>query len=94
VTLASDEGRTAAFVRAAMDAGAGGATLVRMSFREPGRERAAGVSHAREACDLIVEEDIAWPLLDVFAMEGLFSEEAYGLVEISRVERAMTWSGG
>lgn len=93
VTLTSDEGRTADFVRAAMDSGAGGATLVRMGYREPGRERAPGISHARESCDLIVEEELARPLLDLFAMEGLFAAEAYGLAEIGRVERALTWTG-
>jgi hypothetical protein len=58
LTLICEEGAAEAPVRAAMDAGAGGATLSRLSRRAPGLrdgdEDVAAVSHARECCDLVV----------------------------------------
>ncbi|MBL8965886.1 MAG: hypothetical protein JNG85_02690 [Spirochaetaceae bacterium] len=92
-SLVCDEGRATELVKAAMDSGAGGATLVQLGHRAPAREGQAPSRHARETCDLIVPEELVEPLEEVMAAGGLFGEGAYGLVEVTRVERALTFQG-
>lgn len=98
LSVICDEGRAGDFVRAAMDAGAGGATLIRLGYRDMpggsvfgrprGEERA---SHARETCDLIVQEELTEGIVKAMEERGLFDRETYGLVEITPVGKAVTY---
>ena len=97
-TLICEEGSAAAPVRAALDAGAGGATLSRLSRRAPaahaGEEEVAMTSHARECCDLIVPRSLADRIEAAVARGGLFDEPANGFIEIGPVHDAITYAGG
>lgn len=99
LSLTCDEGRAGDFVRAAMDAGAGGATLLRLGRQDLGREAeerrstAKISSHARETCDLIVPRDLTERILEAMVERGLFESEVFGMVEITKVEKAITYRG-
>ncbi len=100
LSLTCDEGRAGDFVRAAMDAGAGGATLMRMGYQdfpqnpESGKAKPRALaSHARETCDLIVPEDLKEKILKAMAGRGLFEPGVYGQVEVTSVEKAVTYRG-
>ena len=88
-TLICEEGAAAPVVRAALDAGAGGATLSRLSRRAPEApadgDEAVPISHAREYCDLFVPANLRERLEDAVARSGLFAEPANGYVEIGPV---------
>lgn len=94
VSLVAEEGYVGDFVRAAMEAGAGGATLVPLGRRCYG-DAAAGrkASGARETCDLIIPKDLADAVLDAIEAAGLFAEGMHGSAELSSVQRAVTYTG-
>lgn len=99
-TLVCEEGAAAAVVRAAMDVGAGGATLSRLSLRAPvpradepeteaADEEVAMISHARECCDLFVPRRLVETLETAVVRSGLFEEPANGFIEIGPVHDAL-----
>lgn len=96
-TLICEEGAAAAPVRAALDAGAGGATLARLSRRatdpHEGEEEVAAISNARECCDLIVPRPLVARLEEAVIRSGLFEEPANGFIEIGPVHDAITYAG-
>lgn len=95
VSIIAEEGIVGDFVRAAMDVGAGGATLVPLARRRysDAVEAGAGVSNAREGCDLIVRGDLTEAILGAVDGLGLFGGDAHGLAELSQVLHAVTYSG-
>ncbi len=96
LSLIAEEGSVGRFVRAAMDAGAGGATLVPLARRCFGAASnttpGTGTSNAREGCDLIIERGISGAILEAVEEMGLFSGEVYGLAELSAVSHAVTYT--
>jgi hypothetical protein len=97
LTLICEEGTAEAPVRAAMDAGAGGATLSRLSRRvsappEDGDTNSIA-SHARESCDLIVRRALAEAIEEAVIRDGLFEPPANGLLEVGPIHDAITYSG-
>lgn len=95
LSLVAEEGSVGNFVRAAMDEGAGGATLVPLSRRryDGVPDTGTGVSNARESCDLIVRRELSERILETVAANGLFSGDAHGMAELSAVARAVTYAG-
>ena len=95
VSIIAEEGIVGDFVKAAMDVGAGGATLVPLARRRYSDAGAAvaGVSNAREGCDLIVRGDLTEAILGAVDGLGLFGGDAHGLAELSQVLHAVTYSG-
>lgn len=96
-TLVCEEGTAAPVVRAALDAGAGGATLSRLSRRAPEATADAAeevlVSHARECCDLVVPAQLINRLEDAVAGSGLFAAPANGFIEIGPVHDPLAANG-
>jgi len=94
LSLLAEEGSVGRFVRAAMDVGAGGATLVPLSRRYFGDVSitSPGASNARESCDLIIQRGISGAILEAVESLGLFSKELYGMAELSTVGHAVTYS--
>lgn len=94
-TLVCEEGTAQGPVRNAMDVGAGGATLSRLSRRAPdphnGDEEFAMVSHARESCDLIVQRSLANPLEQAVTDSDFFEPPINGFIEIGPVHDAITY---
>ena len=100
-TLVCEEGAAAIPVRAALDAGARGATLSRLSLREPARpgdpgqpEAAAISSHARESCDIVIPHRLAGPIENAVVASGLFDLPANGFIEIGTILDTITYRGG
>lgn len=94
VSLVAEEGSVGDYVKAAMDAGAGGATLLPLSRRSYGEgAKNDRASNARETCDLIVPGDVAEPVLAAVRSAGLLSEGSGGRAELSAVRRAVTYRG-
>ena len=98
LTLVCEEGASGDPVRAAFDAGAGGATLSRLSRRAPSLrdagEEATLVSNARECCDIILPAVRADRIEAAVAASGLFREPARGFIEIGSIHDAITYRGG
>ena len=96
-TLVCEEGTAAGIVRAALDAGAGGATLSRLSRRAPETPADAAeevlVSHARESCDLVVPAHLLNRLEDAVTGGGLFAAPANGFIEIGPVRDPLAENG-
>lgn len=94
LSILAEEGSVGGFVRAAMDAGAGGATLVPLARRRYDGyvEAGADLSSAREGCDLIIRTDLVEAVIGAVGRLGLFDGDARGLAEISAVGRAVTYS--
>ena len=87
LTLVCEEGSAAGPVRAAMDAGAGGATLSRLARRagihrpDKNADEVAAISLARECCDLVVRTSQADRVENAVVRQGLFDPPAVGFVE-------------
>jgi len=102
LTLVCEEGTADGPVRAAMDAGGGGATLSRLSLRAPepadggapAGEQAAMGSHARESCDLFIRRSLAPAIEQAVAGSGFFAPPVNGFIEIGAVHDAVTYRGG
>ena len=96
-TLVCEEGTAAGIVRSALDAGAGGATLSRLSRRAPETPADAAeevlVSHARESCDLVVPAHLLNRLEDAVTGSGLFADPANGFIEIGPVQDPLAANG-
>ena len=90
LSLVAEEGSVGEFVRAAMDAGAGGATLIPLEHRSyaAGKDRPV---HARETCDLIIPERVVAPVIDAVQSRGLFEPHSLGIAELSYVAKAVTY---
>lgn len=90
LSLVAEEGSVGEFVRAAMDAGAGGATLIPLEHRSyaAGKDRPV---HARETCDLIIPEAVVAPVIDAVQARGLFEPDSLGIAELSYVAKAVTY---
>lgn len=91
VSIYTNVDKAQEYVQAAMEAGAGGATLVRLSYHGFSGSDKSTLSHARETCDLVIPENIMNPVLKAVTEQGLFTEDAYGLAEISDVYYAKTY---
>ncbi len=99
LTLVCEEGTSGGPVRAALDAGAGGATLVRLNRRAPAPidhadDEAAMVSHARECCDLIVRQSLAGRIEEAVTASGLYEDPVHGFIEVGQVHDAVTYRPG
>jgi hypothetical protein len=92
LSIIAEEGAVGDFVRAAMDAGAGGATLVPLERRSY-TKTAERSSHARETCDLIIPKAIADTVMAAIEARGLFEPGVHGIAELTQVGRAVTYLG-
>jgi len=96
-TLICEEGTSSAHVRAALDAGAGGATLSLLSRRAPAPHEGGGevamASRARECCDLIIPRALKDRIEEAVTRTGLFAESSGGFIETGVVYDAITASG-
>ncbi len=98
LTLICEEGTSSVPIRAALDAGAGGATLSRLSRRAPipreGEEEVATVSHARELCDLVVRRSVLDRIEDAVIQSGLMEEPTNGFIEIGPIHDTISYTNG
>ncbi len=94
LSLTAEEGYIDIFVKAAMSAGAGGATLLPLEFRSYYHEEEGTfhISHARETCDLIIPSEIQDKIMKKIKTEGFFEKESGGIAEITSVQKSVTYS--
>jgi len=90
-TVVCRAGRAQGLVRAAMDVGAGGATLSKLRFGGFAAEVEAAPSHSREMSDLIVPGTLTDTVVEATHAAGIFDSQVYGFIEVSPVEMASTY---
>lgn len=92
LSLMAEEGSLGDFVKAAMDVGAGGATLVPLEYRDySGAGAQKFISHARESCDLIIQKQLQKPIIRELSLRGFFSQDYKGIAEFTEVTRTVTY---
>lgn len=89
MTIICNEGHAEDLVRAAMNAGAGGATISRLQYRGPA---VGSITPAREMSDLVVSASAVDKIQNAMDEAGLFKEAA-GYVERKPVPGACTYLG-
>lgn len=92
VSLITEEGQVGSFVSAAMEAGAGGATLVALEHRSYTGRNPGLASHARETCDLIIPAGILDAVLAAVEAAGLYKPGVHGIAECTQVVKAVTYT--
>ncbi len=92
-TIICNEGKTEDIIKAAMNAGAGGATLSNLRCSRFKEEDLSLSSHAKEMSDLIIASKLREPVFAEMEKSGLFAEDTDGIIEISSVDRASTYFG-
>jgi hypothetical protein len=92
VSLITEEGQVGSFVSAAMEAGAGGATLVALEHRSYTSGNPGLASHARETCDLIIPAGILDAVLAAVDDAGLYRPGVHGIAECTQVVKAVTYT--
>jgi hypothetical protein len=93
LSLICDEGRADDLVKAAMSAGAAGATISRLKHVRPQDSPLAQVSPARELSDMIVGEQQIPAILDALDKAGAFDDKTHGLLYSRPVPKACTYLG-
>lgn len=90
-TILGEESRVEELVHAALEAGAGGATV--SSLRAAGLPAAEGayVSHARQASDLIIPESMVRSLHPAVLARVESCDDPSAFIELSGVEKASTY---
>ena len=92
LTLICNEGRATDLGRAAMAAGASGATIVKLSYaRFDGAE--SKVSPARETTELIIGQDQVGPVAEALTAAGLFDDDTAGVMALKPVSAAFSRRG-
>jgi len=92
-SLIGEEGKLDDFVQAALNAGAGGATtipLVQQDYAHKGGA-AAGATHARESCDIIIPLSLYDRLQTAVLEAGFFASPA-SMIETTTVYNSITWA--
>jgi nitrogen regulatory protein PII len=90
-TILGAESRVEELVRAALDAGAGGATVSALRAGGPAPESGEYVTRARQASDLIISASLVRPVHRAVLARGEPSADPTDFIELSEVEKASTY---
>ncbi|MDR2537507.1 MAG: hypothetical protein LBC46_04290 [Treponema sp.] len=95
VSVVADEGSLDPFSRAAMDAGASGATLIplELHFYSGGKNEDHSASHAKESYDIIIPTSIQDAVMKAVDKESFFGQEGR-MIELTPVEQVVTSARG
>ncbi|MFH1350930.1 MAG: hypothetical protein ABII26_08315 [Pseudomonadota bacterium] len=93
LTLLCDGGTGTDLVGVAMSAGAPGATIARLKHVRPTDSPLSVLSHAREACSMIVSNNQVESILNALDEAGAFTDSCHGQVQLRRVPKAFTYLG-
>lgn len=91
LTLICDEGKGGDLVRAAMSAGAAGATIYRMKHVSPADSPRSVIAPSREAASMIVSDSQIESINEVLESHGAFGDEAHGVLYSRRAPQAFTY---
>jgi len=90
-TLICNEGRTADLIRAAIDAGAGGATTSKLKYRSTEKSESNKISPAREISEMIISENQIEGVVEALEESGVLDENTHGQMYYSSVPKAYTY---
>lgn len=90
-TLICNEGRSADLVKAAMDAGAGGATTSQIKYRNTGKAESNDIPPAREVSEMIIGLNQVETVLKVLEDMGALDDQTHGQIYCSAVPKAFTY---
>lgn len=93
LTLICNEGRADALVKAAMTAGAAGATISRLKHVRPQDSDLVNISPAREISNMIVAGQLIPSIIDAFERANAFDDKTHGLLYSRPVPKACTYLG-
>ncbi|MFO7601840.1 MAG: hypothetical protein R6X27_18835 [Candidatus Desulfacyla sp.] len=93
MNLLCDGGTGPDLVKAAMGAGAGGATISDFRHVRPSDSPLAAMSPLRELCSIIVPEDQMDSMMGALKEADAFTDRCHGQVHFRRVPRAVTYMG-
>ncbi len=89
--LMCDGGTGAELVKAAMSAGAGGATISAVQHVRPADSTLNEVPPARDMCNMVIPEGLKDPVMTALRESGTFSDRCHGQVHIRRISKAFTY---
>ena len=93
LTLICNEGRATDLIKAAMDAGAGGATISKFKYRCTEKSEFKKISPAREISEMIISENQIEGVVKALEESGALDEDTYGQMFCSLVPKAYTYMG-
>ncbi len=89
-----NEGRGNDLVKAAMNVGAAGATIVKLKHISPSDSEQSKISPAREECNLVVGENQVPDIVDAIDKAGGFDDNTHGRILAHPIPKACTYLGG
>jgi len=92
-TLICNEGRATDLIKAAMNAGAGGATISKLKYRCTEKSESKKISPAREISEMIISENQIEGVVKALEESGALDEETCGQMFCSLVPKAYTYMG-
>ncbi|MBW1768230.1 MAG: hypothetical protein JRJ65_14435 [Deltaproteobacteria bacterium] len=90
--LICNEGRTTDLIRAAMDAGAGGATTSKLKYRSTEKSESNKISPAREISEMIISEKQIETVVKALEESGALDDNTHGQMFYSMVPKAYTYT--
>ena len=90
--LICNEGRTPDLIRAAMDAGAGGATTSKLKYRSTEKSESSKISPAREISEMIITENQIETVVKTLEERGALDDNTHGQMFYSMVPKAYTYT--
>ncbi|MBN1849395.1 MAG: hypothetical protein JW932_12505 [Deltaproteobacteria bacterium] len=91
--LLCDGGTGMELVKAAMSAGAGGATISSMQYMSPHDSPVSDISLARELCSMVIPEETKEAVINVLEESGAFTDRCHGQIHLRRTSKAYTYVG-
>ena len=89
-----NEGRGNDLVKAAMNVGAAGATIIKLKHISPSDSEQSKISPAREECNLVVVENQVVDIVDAIEKAGGFDDNTHGRILAHHIPKACTYLGG
>jgi len=89
-----NEGRGNDLVKAAMNVGAAGATIIKLKHISPSDSEQSKISPAREECNIVVGENQVPDIVDAIEKAGGFDDKTYGRILAHPIPKACTYLGG
>ena len=79
-------------IRAAMGAGAGGATTSKVKYRSPEKSESNKISPAREISEMIISKNQIETVVKALEERGALDDNTYGQMFYSTVPKAYTYT--
>lgn len=91
IILLCDGGKGMELVKAAMSAGAGGATLSNLQHVRPLDAALRDISPARDLCSMVIPAEAKETVLNALEASGAFTDRCHGQIHVRRTSKAFTY---